>query len=143
MNTLTGIMKKSLEDLDAGLRGALNMSDDMEALANKMFINVQPDAWVKWAYPSLKDLASWFEDLLVRIDQLVTYADEMVAPNSLWISGLFNPMSFLTAIMQVTARRDGLALDYMALKTDVLNERDSANIAEPADNGAFIHGFFL
>lgn len=52
MNTLTGTMKKSLEDLDAGLRGALNMSDDMEALANKMFINVQPDAWVKWAYPS-------------------------------------------------------------------------------------------
>jgi len=143
MNTLTGTMKKSLEDLDAGLRGALNMSDDMEALAAAMFINVQPDAWVKWAYPSLKDLPGWFDDLLLRIEQLTNYSDEMIAPNSLWISGLFNPMSFLTAIMQVTARRDGLALDNMALKTDVLNERDAGNIAEPADNGAYIHGFFL
>lgn len=52
-------------------------------------------------------------------------------------------MSFLTAIMQVTARRDGLALDNMILKTDISNERDPTNIAEAAENGAFVHGFFL
>jgi len=50
----------------------------------------------------------------------------MLTPSSLWISGLFNPMSFLTAIMQVTARAKGLALDDMVLKTDVLNIRDPA-----------------
>ena len=52
-------------------------------------------------------------------------------------------MSFLTAIMQATARRDGLPLDNMTLKTDVSNERDPTNIAEPASNGSFIHGFYL
>ena len=52
-------------------------------------------------------------------------------------------MSFLTAIMQVTARRDGLPLDNMCLKTDVTNIKDAHDIAEPAENGAFIHGFFM
>lgn len=64
-------------------------------------------------------------------------------PPSLWISGLFNPMSFLTAIMQVTARRENLPLDDMTLKTDVTNVRDYTEIAEQTENGAYIHGFFL
>lgn len=45
--------------------------------------------------------------------------------------------------MQVTARRDGLALDNMDLRTDILNERDPLNFTEPAENGAYIHGFFM
>lgn len=52
-------------------------------------------------------------------------------------------MSFLTAIMQVTARRDGLPLDDMNLRTDVTNIKDPAEILENAENGAYIHGYFL
>jgi len=98
MNTLISTIRSSLEDLDAGLKGQLNITDDMEALAGKMFINQQPDLWVKYAYFSLKDLLTWWEDLLMRIAQLEEYQDEMIPPKSLWISGMFNPMSFLTAI---------------------------------------------
>lgn len=39
MNTLIFTIRSSLEDLDAGLKGQLNITEDMEALANKMFIN--------------------------------------------------------------------------------------------------------
>ena len=67
----------------------------------------------------------------------------MVTPKSLWISGLFNPMSFLTAIMQVTARQHMLPLDDMCLKTDVLNTKDPEELAGPAESGAYVHGFFL
>ena len=143
MNILTETMRKSLVDLDDGFAGRLNITDDMETLANSMFLNKQPDLWVKYAYFSLKSLPAWFEDLLLRIDQLTAYAEELVAPKSLWISGLFNPMSYLTAIMQVTARRDGLPLDGMCLQTDVLNVEDPEQIPENAENGAYIHGFFL
>jgi len=143
MNTLTGTIKQTLEDLDAGLKGQLNITDDMEALSNSMFLNKQPAIWVKYAYFSNKDILGWFEDLLLRITQLQEYSEELITPKSLWISGLFNPMSFITAIMQVTARRDGLPLDNMTLKTDVTNTKDPVDIAEPAENGAYIHGFFL
>lgn len=39
MNTLTFTMRKSLEDLDAGLKGQLNITDEMETLSGAMFIN--------------------------------------------------------------------------------------------------------
>jgi len=51
--------------------------------------------------------------LILRIDQLSewTREEKIEIPRSIWVAGLFNPMSFLTAIMQVTARAKGLPLD--------------------------------
>jgi len=143
INTLIFTIRSSLEDLDAGLKGQLNITENMEKLANSMFINMVPDLWTKYAYASKKDLLIWFEDLLLRCLQLDEYSEEMIAPISLWISGLFNPMSYLTAIMQVTARNEGLALDNMMLKTTVLNIEKPKDVTERPEVGALIHGFFL
>jgi dynein heavy chain len=115
MNILTGTIKLSLEELNAGLLGTLNMTDDMEVLADNLYLNTQPALWVKYAYFSNKNLMLWFEDVLLRIAQLDEYQEELIAPISLWISGLFNPMSYLTAIMQVTSRETKLPLDDMTL----------------------------
>jgi len=143
MNYLIFTLRTSLEDLDAGLKGQLNITEVMEQLSQSMFINQVPALWEKYAYPSKKDLATWFDDILLRIQQLVDYSEELAAPISLWISGLFNPMSYLTAIMQVTARNEGLALDNMALKTTVINIEKYKEVAERAEVGAYVHGFFL
>lgn len=143
MNTLIFTIRSSLTDLDMGLKGQLNITDDMDQLSAKMFFNQQPDLWVKYAYFSKKPLLTWFDDLLLRIKQLEAYAEELTAPDSLWISGLFNPMSYLTSIMQATARRDNLALDDMTLKTTVTNVLTPGEITEPAENGAYVHGFYL
>jgi dynein heavy chain len=70
----------------------------MEALGNSMFLNIQPGLWTKYAYFSLKALGAWFDDLMMRYAQLIDYSEELIAPKSLWIAGLFNPMSFLTSI---------------------------------------------
>lgn len=143
MNTLIFTLKTTLEDLDAGLKGSLNITEDMEELAQALFLNIVPGAWVPYAYPSLKDLSTWYDDLLLRIAQLAEYGEELIVPKSLWISGLFNPMSFLTAIMQVTARASGLALDDMGLQTDVTNIKDPLEVPEAAPTGAYIHGFYV
>merc|ERR1711990_1257362 len=92
MNTLLFTIRTSLTDLDMGLKGQLNITDEMDQLAAKMVLNVQPDLWVKYAYFSLKSLTAWYDDLLLRVQQLVEYSEELIAPFSLWISGLFNPM---------------------------------------------------
>ena len=63
-------------------------------------------------------------------------------PDCLWISGLFNPMSFLTAIMQKTARQHTLPLDYIILRTDVMNY-DRSEVKDKPEDGAYIDGFFL
>lgn len=89
------------------------MSDAMDALAKSLVLNRVPGNWEKKAYPSKKPLAAWFDDLILRIEQLHDWTKEenIEIPKSIWIAGLFNPMSFLTAIMQVTARAKGLPLD--------------------------------
>ena len=143
MNTLLSIIRTSLSDLEAGLKGQLNITDAMEGLSNALSLNKVYEEWEKYAYFSKKPLIEWYQDLLMRVNQLQNWSSEMITPKSLWISGLFNPMSFLTAIMQVTSRKYQLPLDDMCLRTDVLNIKDQEELAEPAEVGAYIHGFFL
>jgi dynein heavy chain len=44
-------------------------------------------------------------------------------PSSVWLAGFFNPQSFLTAIMQSTARKNELPLDKMCLQCDVTKKQ--------------------
>jgi hypothetical protein len=39
MNALTMTIRKTLEDLDAGLKGQLNITDEMEDLGKCIFLN--------------------------------------------------------------------------------------------------------
>merc|ERR1719446_1160904 len=47
MNTLVSEIKKSLEILNLGLKGELQMSDDMETLMNSLYDGKVPATWVK------------------------------------------------------------------------------------------------
>jgi len=88
----------------------------MDALAKALTLNRVPANWEKKAYPSRKPLSAWFDDLILRCEQLKEWtAENIEIPKSIWVSGLFNPMSFLTAIMQTTSRAKGLPLDDVIL----------------------------
>lgn len=52
-------------------------------------------------------------------------------------------MSFLTAIMQITARATGVPLDDMCLKSDVRNEMETEELVEAPEGGAYVNGFSL
>lgn len=143
MNTLLGEIRKSLNDLDAGLKGQLNITEAMERLNNSLFVNSVPTTWADKAYFSKKSLGDWFADLLLRVEQIAKWIEKQEVPLSLWISGLFNPMSFLTAIMQVTAREFVLPLDSMCLQTDVTNMFEVEEVTAPPERGMYIHGLFL
>lgn len=82
-----------------GLEGALNITDKMEILTNELALNKVPTTWTSVAYFSKKNLSAWFNDKLERVAQLDAWSEYLELPFCLWISGLFNPMSFLTAIM--------------------------------------------
>lgn len=90
--------------MDAGLRGALNVTDAMEDLALSLNLNTIPPFWEKYAYASKKPLLDWFQDMRERQMQLVNWSENLETPSVVWISALFNPMSYLTAVVQVTAR---------------------------------------
>eukprot|EP00388_Colpodella_angusta_P034964 GDKK01034418.1.p1 GENE.GDKK01034418.1~~GDKK01034418.1.p1 ORF type:complete len:1450 (+),score=482.90 GDKK01034418.1:98-4351(+) len=152
MNSLLSEIRISLEELRMGLLGQLNISEAMERLSNSLFLARVPENWADIAYASKKALNLWFDDLLLRQQQIDKWTDKPESLPSLWVAGLFNPMSYLTAIMQVTARSEGKALDHMALCWRVTPYKQPIEL--PAKNspaflgsgftvGEFVHGIFL
>ncbi|XP_012283270.1 dynein beta chain, ciliary [Orussus abietinus] len=142
MNNLTGEMRRSLRELDLGLKGELTITSDMEDLENALFLDQVPPIWVQRAYPSLLGLTSWFVDLLLRLRELEIWSADFALPASVWLAGFFNPQSLLTAIMQSTARRYELPLDKMCLHCDVTKKTKEEIAAAPRD-GAYVHGIFM
>ncbi|KAI5103364.1 dynein beta chain, ciliary, partial [Silurus meridionalis] len=142
MNMLTKEISRSLNELSLGLKGELTITTDMEELENALFLDAVPESWTKLAYPSLQGLGDWYADLLHRIKELETWTAEFAMPAAVWLSGFFNPQSFLTAIMQSTARKNEWPLDKMCLSVEVTKkEREDMTVA-PRD-GAYIHGLFM
>eukprot|EP00611_Tribonema_gayanum_P006577 TRINITY_DN1584_c0_g1_i3.p1 TRINITY_DN1584_c0_g1~~TRINITY_DN1584_c0_g1_i3.p1 ORF type:complete len:771 (+),score=253.87 TRINITY_DN1584_c0_g1_i3:390-2702(+) len=150
MNTLLSEIRRSLLELDKGLKGQLNMSQAMEDLATAIRINQWPGrnpfsqcAWEKLAWPSNKYLLPQVMDMLRRIEQLAAWTETLVTPKCLWLPGLFNPTAYLTAVMQVTARKTGAPLDKMTTETHITTFMDPAQCDYVPEDGAFVHGLFL
>ena len=64
-------------------------------------------------------------------------------PPSVWIAGCFNPMGFVTATLQVTARAQQLSLDQMRVHTEVTDIYDTDAVEGQPEIGANVHGFFM
>jgi dynein heavy chain len=152
MNKLMSEIRNTLTELDKGLKGELNMSDNMESLGEALVINQVPGrdplakaSWEKFAWWSSKNLVSWFADVLVRIEQLVKWSETLILPTTMWYPGLFNPKAFNTAVMQVTSRNTGMALDNMDCETyftTFLKPQEADDAGSP-ENGAFIYGWYM
>ncbi|NWI76951.1 DYH9 protein, partial [Dryoscopus gambensis] len=142
MNVLTAEIRRSLTELELGLKGELTMTTDMENLQNSLFLDMVPESWVKRSYPSTASLGSWFADLLARISELEAWTRDFSLPSTLWLGGFFNPQSILTAIMQTTARKNKWPLDKMTLHCDVTKKSREDFASAPRD-GAYVHGLFM
>ncbi|XP_072259402.1 dynein axonemal heavy chain 9 [Pyxicephalus adspersus] len=142
MNMLTSEIKRSLKELNLGLKGELTMTSDMESLQNAIYLDQVPESWTKRAYPSMAGLAGWFVDLLSRIKELETWTSDFALPSAVWLAGFFNPQSFLTAIMQSMARKNEWPLDKMTLQCDV-TKKNREDFSSPPREGAYVHGLFM
>jgi len=150
MNGVLGLMAREMRELELGLSGALNISDSMDTLITNLYTNKVPPGWLKicgqigpTGVYNRKPLGLWYSDLLQRHKQLRTWADEPdVLPPCVWVAGLFNPMGYVTACLQVTARAKGLPLDSMTIATEVLKVHADAIDAQP-EEGTYIHGLFM
>uniref|UniRef100_A0A061SKG9 Flagellar outer dynein arm heavy chain beta n=1 Tax=Tetraselmis sp. GSL018 TaxID=582737 RepID=A0A061SKG9_9CHLO len=142
MNLLLSEMKRSLAELDLGLKGDLTMTAPMESLMHALAVDGVPSGWTRLAYHSLRPLGSWLANLLQRVGQLSEWTADLGVPKVVWLSGLFNPQSFLTAVMQTTARRNEWPLDKTVVLTEV-TKKQVDQIDAPSRDGAFIHGLTL
>ncbi|XP_037666336.1 dynein heavy chain 17, axonemal [Choloepus didactylus] len=142
MNILTNEMRRSLKELNLGLKGELTITTDMEDLSTALFYDTVPDSWVARAYPSMMGLAAWYTDLLLRIRELEAWTTDFALPTTVWLAGFFNPQSFLTAIMQSMARKNEWPLDKMCLSVEVTKKNREDMMAPPRE-GSYVYGLFM
>ncbi|XP_064861656.1 dynein axonemal heavy chain 11 [Oncorhynchus nerka] len=142
MNTLIYEIRRSLKELDLGLKGELAISSEMEQIQAALFFDNVPDTWTKLAYPSTYSLAQWYNDVLLRCRELDSWTQDLALPTVIWLSGLFNPQSFLTAVMQSLARKNEWPLDKMNLTVDV-TKKFKEEFNQPAREGVYVYGLYM
>ncbi|KAL5106320.1 hypothetical protein TcWFU_007241 [Taenia crassiceps] len=143
MNILLKEISRSLKELSLGLKGELTISPEMDALQNALFFDTVPQTWTARAYPSLYSLGLWYADLIARARDLEIWVTDFASlPSAIWLGGLFNPQSFLTAIMQQMSRKNEWPLDRVTLNVDV-TRKAREELAAPPRDGALVHSLFL
>lgn len=95
-NNLLGVIKKSLKLLQQAIQGTVVMSMELEAMFNSFLNNKVPANWEKAAYPCLKPLSSWEEDMIKRIDFISNWYYNG-PPTAFWLPCFFFPQGFMTA----------------------------------------------
>ncbi|XP_016058014.1 PREDICTED: dynein heavy chain 6, axonemal [Miniopterus natalensis] len=160
-NSLLKLIHTSLEMLNKAIAGFVVMSEEMEKVYNSFLNNQVPSLWSNTAYPSLKPLASWVKDLILRT-AFVDLWLKRGQPVSFWISGFFFPQGFLTGTLQNHARKYNLPIDELSFKYNVIPAyRDQAAVIEAAktvkfgqelpmdmelpspEDGVLVHGMFM
>lgn len=141
-NRLLKVMRKSLDDLVQAIGGFIVMSETLDSMYLSLTNGVVPKNWEKVAYPSLKPLKAWFEDLLERVAFLNKWLTEG-SPNAYWISGFFFPQGFLTGVLQTHARQYRIAIDELAFSFQVLEAEEPSQVEEKPKDGVLIFGLFM
>jgi len=141
-NKLISVYNSSLASLQKALKGLVVMSGELEAMADALFSNAVPGLWAKKAYPSLKPLAAWVDDLDEKL-RFIKVWEEKGTPAAYWVSGFFFPQAFLTGTLQNYARKYTVAIDTVDFDFHVLQKEGATDIITKPDDGVYIYGCFL
>ena len=88
------------------------MSEELDLMYSSFLKNKVPQNWIDVAYPSLKPLGSWFEDLILRVEFMRNWLFQG-HPKAFWLSGFFFPHGFMTGALQTYARKHSKAIDII------------------------------
>ncbi|XP_054751474.2 dynein axonemal heavy chain 6-like isoform X1 [Lytechinus pictus] len=136
-NKLLKVLKSSLKTIQKAIKGLVVMSEELERVYNSFLNNQVPTMWSDAAYPSLKPLASWVKDLLLRVG-FIGHWILHGPPKSFWISGFFYTQGFLTGTLQNYARKYDYPIDQLSFHFRPMPiYRDQAEVAIQQDQLSF------
>ena len=141
-NRLLRVMLSSLKDLQRAIKGLVVMSSQLEEVFFSVYFNQVPKMWAAKAYPSLKPLGSWVYDLIARVEFIRGWTVSG-PPTSFWLSGLFFPQGFMTAVLQTHARKTRLPIDSLVFRTHVTKAASVDELTTSPQDGVYIYGLFL
>lgn len=141
-NRLLSVIRESLIYLEKAIAGTYVMSIELEKMFGKFLDGKVPDNWTEVGYPCLKPLGSWMQDLIKRIEFIGGWLYNG-PPNSYWVPSFFFPQGFMTASLQTYARKNLVAIDTLAFKTNVMARIDAREVTDKPETGIYMHGLFM
>lgn len=139
-NKLLGEMHSTLPELRKALKGLVVMSNELEAMGTNMQMNKVPANWAAKAYPSLKPLGSWVQELWERVAFITKWIAEGI-PACFWITGFYFPQAFLTGSLQNFARKHQMPIDTVEFNFIMMKESYESIVKKPED-GIYIRGLY-
>jgi len=145
-NGLHKTILDSLKEIDQALKGLIGLSEIMDKVCKSLVKGLVPDLWKQKSYPSLRHLASYFDDLLKRLKYFQNWIDSG-PPAAYWISGFFFTQAFLTGILQNYARKKVIPIDNLAFEFQFFMEpgdpKDHRKKLSNNSDGNYIYGLYL
>jgi dynein heavy chain len=139
-NKLLRRIRSTLVDIGNAAKGLVVMNAELEVVADGILQSRTPDVWLKVSYPSLKPIASYVGDLIVRLHFFQEWI-QSGAPCTFWLSGFFFTQSFLTGQLQNFARKMKLPIDSLVWNFKVL--KASQKQFDRPDVGCIVNGLFM
>jgi len=140
-NRLLNAIRSTLIDLKKAIQGQIVMSLDLDKMYTS-FLNTQvPELWSRVGFASLKGLASWFVDLIARIEFLQIWVKNGEPP-SYALNVFFFPQGFMTGNLQTYARKYQVAIDTLTFKFTVF-KGSAEDITEGPEDGVFCTGMWI
>jgi len=139
-NGLLIAVNQSLHDLQLGLLGQVVITPELESVFEGLLTGTVPKAW-SFCYPSLKSLGNWMRDLQGREAAMGGWAKKEM-PKVFWLGAFTYPTGFLTALLQTSARKNGVSIDTLSWEYPVLNQ-DEGVITQHAKEGAYMRDIYL
>ena len=140
-NSLLSTVRRTLSNISKAIQGLVAVTSELEEVMDSLLKLRVPKAWSK-TYPSLKPLASWMRDLVLRCEQFRLWCDTDL-PKQFWLSGFTYPSGFLTAVLQTAARANGVAIDALSWEFPVLQHCDTHQIQAHPKEGVFVSGLYV
>jgi dynein heavy chain, axonemal len=159
-NRLLGTMRSTLTELLRALKGEVVVTARLERLMQRLAFNQVPELWSQVGYLSLKPLGSFMEDLLRRVHFMRRWAEAGLPP-SFWLSGVFFPQGFVTALLQARSRALRVPIDSLQLRFRALTPGEGARVMAAVEEhatgggssaavaalepvvGAYVHGLYV
>ena len=140
-NKLLSTIRRTLQTIVKITQGTASTTPELEEVMLAVSQFKVPKLWGK-TYPSLKPLASWMLDLSQRVAFFSSWIDEAL-PMCWWIPAMTYPTGFLTAVLQVSARANGVSIDSLSYETPVLTSSEKSTITAHPKDGVYVSGIFI
>ena len=133
-------VRADLSNVRKGIKGLVVMSAELDDIFQRLLVGQVPPGWLA-SYPSLKPLAAWSRDLILRWEQLVNWAAHG-PPKVFWLAGFTYPTGFLTALMQTAARTNNVSVDTLSWEFPIVSMEEK-DVAAPPKDGSYVKGLYL